>query len=174
MRTNSSGETISLHDQGEDLPRMGGETASPAISAEPVNDASGTTWMGMRAVGWTWDDPAPAAFGGTLRKFATHWSTGPKDAERLYRESDVRALIAALSPKGPSSTSGGGDRDEAMLSLLKEARNSLCALLPNPGEPDLMLALSRSNTADNEELRRALRAVRRAIASLTNPTEVSP
>lgn len=66
-------------------------------SSEGARDASGYTWLGMRAAGWLWTEPSRAYQGATgypIRHYASHWSTGPKDAERLYRESDIRKLLA--------------------------------------------------------------------------------
>lgn len=62
-------------------------------------DASGETWMGMRVAAWQWKEDSPI---GKLTSHATHWSTGPKDAERLYRESDIRALLARYGAQDAS------------------------------------------------------------------------
>lgn len=63
-------------------------------------DINGATWLGMRVAGWTWDEDAfsPDQFPSenTMRHYASHWSTGPHNAERLYRESDIIALLSKL------------------------------------------------------------------------------
>lgn len=65
-------------------------------------DATGETWMGMRVAAWEWIVSSPL---GELPHHATHWSTGPKDAERLYRESDIRALLARYGqPAQPAAS----------------------------------------------------------------------
>lgn len=67
--------------------------------AEPVGvpsdavqrDASSEYWMGMRVVAYQWEIDNDF---GKMTRHAMHWSTGPKDAERLFRESDIRDLLA--------------------------------------------------------------------------------
>lgn len=74
---------------------------SPSVDAGEVErDMAGETVMGMRVAAWTWGEPlnqanlaTEAADSRTMDRFATHWSTGPAHAERLFRESDVRALL---------------------------------------------------------------------------------
>ncbi|CAH1655022.1 hypothetical protein CHELA1G11_10878 [Hyphomicrobiales bacterium] len=60
-------------------------------SDEVQRDTIGETWMGMRVAAWQWKEQTPL---GEATRHTTHWSTGPKDAERLYRENDIRALLA--------------------------------------------------------------------------------
>ncbi|MFM9928169.1 hypothetical protein VLK31_34725 [Variovorax sp. H27-G14] len=90
---------------------------------EAFNDASGTTWKGMRAAGWVWEKPLPSPLVGTARNYASHWSTGPKDAERLYRESDVRRVLSALSahPVAAPSAAAGGPTDKEILKTINRA-----------------------------------------------------
>lgn len=65
-------------------------------------DATGETWMGMRVAAWEWNVSTAL---GELPHHATHWSTGPANAERLYRESDIRALLANFGqPAQPGKT----------------------------------------------------------------------
>lgn len=74
--------------------RAGGD----ALNDIPVRDMGGITWRGMHCAGWVWTVKLPEEIGGCEEnRYACHWSTGPADAERLYRESDIRALIAALA-----------------------------------------------------------------------------
>lgn len=65
-----------------------------------LRDIAGETVMGMRVAAWMWSEPinqaklateAPSEI--TMVRFATHWSTGPKTAQRLLREEDVRTLL---------------------------------------------------------------------------------
>lgn len=60
-------------------------------SDDVQRDATGETWMGMRVAAWQWE--VENNFG-TMTRNAMHWSTAPTDAERLYRENDIRALLA--------------------------------------------------------------------------------
>lgn len=63
-------------------------------------DINGATWLGMRVAGWTWEEdafsPDQLPSENSIRLYASHWSTGPHNAERLYRESDIAALLSKL------------------------------------------------------------------------------
>jgi len=95
--------------------------AAPAAATaqEGVQDVSGHTWLGMRAAGWMWEEPNPinSRGGETLRHYASHWSTGPKTAERLYRESDIHKLLASRSeaPEARANAAGQEQGDEYFL-----------------------------------------------------------
>lgn len=75
-------------------------------------DLTGETVMGMRVAAYMWEEPSgfdpPSST--TVERFATHWSTpGKRDnAERLFRESDVRRLLD-LAQTGASRPVGGED-----------------------------------------------------------------
>ncbi len=80
----------------------------PAVDAEPLCDqvvyrSDGAFWLGMPVRGWRWELPAPdhpqnSTPNGQRIHFASHWSTGPKNAERLYSEEDIRSLLARYMP----------------------------------------------------------------------------
>lgn len=78
-------------------------------SDEVTYEGGKATWMGMPVRGWRWkarDAKNPQMFppDGMVVHFATHWSTGPKDAERLYSESDIRALLASYGQPAQPAT----------------------------------------------------------------------
>ncbi|MDQ0035883.1 hypothetical protein J2W30_003656 [Variovorax boronicumulans] len=105
MRTNSSGETISLHDQGEDLPRMGGETAQRDVVAivkaggyvsdvewecansSPCNRTASTHTLGPWEVSGT---SVIAPDGGTICSTATF--------ARPNAEDEANAVLIAKAP----------------------------------------------------------------------------
>jgi hypothetical protein len=75
-------------------------------NTDTVRDISGETVMGMRVAAWRWEVGKPADCtqekwesvfpSGAGYQHASHWSTGPDDAERLFAEKDVRALYDQL------------------------------------------------------------------------------
>lgn len=88
-------------------------------SDEIKRDVTGETWMGMRVAAYQWEAPIHNSDAipteRTMTRHATHWSTGPKDSERLYRESDIRALLArygAAQPSVPDPKKYDGKRDD--------------------------------------------------------------
>lgn len=77
-------------------------------SDEVTYEGGKATWMGMPVRGWRWkaiDKKNPQMFppDGIVVHFATHWSTGPKDAERLYSENDIRALLSRYGQPAASA-----------------------------------------------------------------------
>lgn len=70
-------------------------TLNRASISLTVRDIAGETVMGMRVVAWMWEESTELAnpSSQTTDRFATHWSTGPDHAERLFRESEVLALV---------------------------------------------------------------------------------
>lgn len=61
-----------------------------------VRTVEGETAMGMKVAGWRWESPVPVELQGSkfFYSYASHWSTGPVDAVRLFTETDVRNKIA--------------------------------------------------------------------------------
>ncbi|WP_128827838.1 hypothetical protein [Achromobacter mucicolens] len=98
-------------------------------------DCNGATWLGMRVAGWTWEEdafsPDQVPRDNAVRCYADHWSTGPHNAERLYRESDVAALLSKLQTTGPHA--------QQPLSLSKAMRS----------QPDKVVVLSRTVRRDD-------------------------
>jgi hypothetical protein len=72
------------------------------VGLQDGRDMSGETVMGMRVAGWRWKTEIPLEVRGSAwaYSYASHYSTGPEDAERLFTESDVRALLASQAPSG--------------------------------------------------------------------------
>lgn len=65
---------------------------------EVQRDAAGETWMGMPVAAYQYTQPLtfPGGCDGAAAKMHTaHWSTGPDNSERLYRESDIRDLLVS-------------------------------------------------------------------------------
>lgn len=86
---------------------------------EPVQTLTGTTWLGMPVAAWVWDQKLGEEYraitgegDNCIRRAAFHWSTGPSDAERTYRESDVRRMLAIRALK-VTPAAAVADRDEA-------------------------------------------------------------
>lgn len=78
-------------------------TAEQPEGKRPVDgrDISVETVLGMRVAAWSWEEPINQAYLAsekpshiTMTRFATHWSTGPAHAERLFRERDIRVLLS--------------------------------------------------------------------------------
>lgn len=82
--------------------------AAPAVT-EGASDVqrtiNGESWRGMPVAGYLWTREFEVPQGGfrSLKEYASHWSTGPKHAERLYRQCDVEKLLAAPAAAVPES-----------------------------------------------------------------------
>lgn len=63
-----------------------------------VRTLEGEVVMGMKVAGWRWESPVPVELQGSefFYSYASHWSTGPKSAVRLFTEEDVRNKIAEV------------------------------------------------------------------------------
>lgn len=68
------------------------------VSVEPVvRKPEAEYWHGKRVVAYHWQQPSglPLPSSQTIDRVAFHWSTGPKDAERLIRMADASDAIQA-------------------------------------------------------------------------------
>lgn len=98
-------------------------------------DVSGETFMGMRVAAWREPircppDEDPEKFEEMFRlgkpnTYAEHWSTLREGAERLFTETDVRALadrLEALQPSEPGAWRHGGDELLKCVRYFRDAR----------------------------------------------------
>ena len=102
--------------QAEALPSVGLTGGSP-LEGRPIigkglrRKLEGETVWNLPVAGYRWKTPIPAELQGSewAYSYASHWSTGPEDAERLFTQADVRALLdLALSSEVERQTSAEG------------------------------------------------------------------
>lgn len=73
------------------------------VQASTTED--GSEWLGVRAAGWIWSQPIPRPHGDPLAitKYAERRAEAPDGAERLYRESAVRAMVERQRAHAPNA-----------------------------------------------------------------------
>jgi hypothetical protein len=99
------------------------------------------------------------------RRYKEDWDDALKILDQ--REAEISALksrvawLEALVPDEAGSRLIAAAPD--LLWALREILSNLCALTPDPANPDFMRALGNSNPADNSELIASVKIARNAI-----------
>ncbi|MDQ0068312.1 hypothetical protein J2W34_000086 [Variovorax boronicumulans] len=151
MRTNSSGETISLHDQGEDLPRMGGEPSKDRELLERAAKAAGIDAEFHPELGY-----GPEGMylkGQRSPDNSKYWNP-------LHDDGDALRLAVKLHINIGFIWDGENDQYDPVTAHRGRAYAAE------------QIGITEREVFDEPAATR--RAIVRAAASLTNPTEVSP
>ncbi|MDQ0035879.1 hypothetical protein J2W30_003647 [Variovorax boronicumulans] len=146
MRTNSSGETISLHDLGEDLPRMGGEPSKDRELLERAAKAARLTWL-------CWDDARHGMKMHPGQACGSRWNPLDDDGDALRLAVKLHINIGFI---------WDGENDQ------------YDPVTANRGRAYAAEQIGITEREVFDEPAATRRAIVRAAASLTNPTEVSP
>ena len=174
MRTNSSGETISLHDQGEDLPRMGGVMGFPNKAGDHA-DTDDILRAELAAAG--------------IQTLQQHEGKPPEYMADFLRETsgEVKTSVVGTlhgwtfkrawyywAAKGPGIEVAAAERLHAAHG--RDVRVDGHCGRPSPTEQYKGLAVGDYHVDTPAGLRALAETIKALVdrASLTNPTEVSP